>query len=178
VTVGIRDAVEADVEGIATVHVQAWRESYKDFLSPDALAGLSVEERMQMWQGAFTHPNPKARLLVAEAEGGEIVGFARGGPVRAKEPDLLAAETEIFAVYLLDRAKRQGLGRRLMAGVFEHLAAQGFRSAGLWVLKDNLPARRFYEALGGKPGLEQSFDLRGQRVTEVAYRFEPIPRLG
>ena len=172
----VRDAGEADLEGIATVHVQAWRESYGDFLSPDALAGLSVEERMQMWRGAFTHPNPKARLLVAQAEDGGIVGFARGGPVRAKEPDLLAAEAEIFAIYLLDRAKRQGIGRRLMQGVFDHLAGHGFRSAGLWVLKQNLPARRFYEALGGRPGPEQSFDLRGQRVTEVAYRFEPIPR--
>jgi ribosomal protein S18 acetylase RimI-like enzyme len=178
VTIRIRDAVEADVEGIARAHVQGWRESYKDLLTPEALAGMSVEERMRMWQGAFTHPDPKARLLVAEAEDGEIVGFARGGPARAKAPDLLAAETEIFAIYLLDRVKRQGIGRRLMTGVFEHLAAQGFRSAGLWVLRENLPARRFYEALGGRPGPEQSFDLRGQTVTEVAYRFEPIPRLG
>ena len=177
-TVSIRDAVEADVEGIARVHVQAWRESYKDFLSPEALAGMSVEERMQMWQGAFAHPNPKARLLVAEGADGEIVGFARGAPVRPKEPDLLATNTEIFAIYLLDKVKRQGIGRRLMAGVFDHLAAQGFRSAGLWVLRENLPARRFYEALGGKLGPEQSFDLRGQTVTEVAYRFEPIPHLG
>ena len=174
-SIHIRDAVEADVEGIARVHVQAWRESYKDFLSPEALGGMSVDERMQMWQGAFAHPNPKAKLLVAEAEDGEIVGFARGAPVRPEEPDLLAAETEIFAIYLLDKAKRQGIGRRLMAGVFGHLAAQGFRSAGLWVLKDNLPARRFYEALGGRLGPEQSFDLGGQTVTEVAYRFEPIP---
>ncbi len=37
-------------------------------------------------------------------------------------------------------------------------------------------ARRFYEALGGRLGPEQSFDLGGQTVTEVAYRFEPIPR--
>ncbi len=175
-TIRIRDAVEADVEGIARAHVQGWRESYKDLLAPEALAGMSVEERIRLWQGAFTHPDPKARLLVAEAEDGEIVGFARGGPLRVKASDLLAAETEIYAVYLLDKVKRQGLGRRLMTGVFDHLAAQGFRSAGLWVLRENLPARRFYEALGGRPGPEQSFDLRGQTVTEVAYRFEPIPR--
>ncbi len=64
-----------------------------------------------------------------------------------------------------------------MAGVFEHLAAQGFRSVGLTVLKDNLPARRFYEALGGRAGPERSSDLAGQTITEVVYRFVPIPRL-
>jgi len=172
----IREGVEADLEGIARVHVQGWRESYKDFLSPEALAGLSVEERMQMWQASFTHPDPRAKLLVAEADEGGIVGFVRGGPIRSKATDLLATEAEIFAIYLLDRVKRQGIGRRLMQGVFEHLAAQGIRSVGLWVLKDNLPARRFYEAMGGQAGPEQSLDLRGQMVVEIAYRFGLVPK--
>jgi len=172
VTIRIRDAAEADVEGIARVHVQGWRETYKDFLSPEALAGLSVEERVQLWQRALAEPEPRARLLVAEADGGEIVGFIRGGPIRGKGTELLATEAEIFAVYLLDKAKRQGIGRRLMAGVFDHLAAHGLHSVGLWVLRDNLSARRFYETLGGTAGPEQSFDLRGQMVTEVAYRFD------
>jgi ribosomal protein S18 acetylase RimI-like enzyme len=175
VTIRIRDADDADVDGIARVHVQGWRESYRDFLKPEALAGLSTEERARMWRGALAIPDPRAKLLVAEAEAGEIVGFARGGPVSAKAPGLLGTETEIFAIYLLDRVKRRGIGRRLMTGIFDHLAGQGFGSAGLWVLRDNLPARRFYEALGGRPGPEQSFELCGQNVTEIAYRFA-LPR--
>ncbi|MBD2745259.1 GNAT family N-acetyltransferase [Microvirga sp. BT688] len=174
-TIRIRDAVEADVEGIARAHVQGWRESYKSFLSPEALAGLSVEERVQLWQRALAEPEPRARLLVAEADDGEIVGFIRGGPIRGQGVDLLGTDAEIYAIYLLDKVKRQGIGRRLMAGVFDHLAAHGIRSVALWVLKDNLPARHFYESLGGTSGAEQSFDLRGQMVTEVAYRFELPP---
>jgi len=176
VTICIREGRETDVEGIARAHVQGWRESYKDLLSPDALAGLSVEERVRLWQRAVAERDPRARLLVAETDDGEIVGFIRGGPVRDKEAGQLGTEAEIFAIYLLDKVKRQGIGRRLMAGVLDHLAAQGFRSVGLWVLKDNLPARRFYETLGGTAGPEQSFDLRGQMVTEVAYRFELAPQ--
>nr|WP_027315935.1 GNAT family N-acetyltransferase [Microvirga flocculans] len=168
----IREGGEADIEGIARVHVQGWRETYKDFLSPDALAGLSVDERVQMWRKVLAQPDPQAKLLVAEAETGEIVGFIRGGPLRDKAPDLLATDAEIFVLYLLDRVKRQGLGRELMSRVLDHLFAQGCSSVGLWVLKDNLAARRFYEALGGRPGPEQSFDLRGQGVTEIAYRFD------
>nr|WP_246742373.1 GNAT family N-acetyltransferase [Microvirga splendida] len=129
-----------------------------------------------MWQRALAEPEPRARLLVAEADDGEIVGFIRGGPIRGKGPELLGTGAEIYAVYLLDKVKRQGIGRSLMRGVFDHLAAHGLRSVGLWVLKDNLVARRFYEALGGTAGAEQSFDLRGQMVTEVAYRFELSPQ--
>lgn len=170
-TIRIRDGSEADVDGIARVHVQGWRESYAEFLTPEALAGLSVEERAALWRGILAKPEPQARLLVAETPEGEIVGFARGGPVGPKGEGLLGTETEIYALYILDRVKRQGIGRRLLTGVFDHLSAQGFRSAGLWVLKENAPARRFYEALGGDAGPEQSFDVRGQQVTEVAYRF-------
>jgi ribosomal protein S18 acetylase RimI-like enzyme len=172
VTIRIREGREADIEGIAKVHVQGWRESYKDFLTPESLAGLSVEERVQLWQSALAEPEPKAKLLVPETDDGEIVGFIRGGPIPGKESALLGTEAEIFAIYLLDRVKRQGIGRRLMAGVFDHLAAHNLRSVGLWVLNDNLEARRFYEALGGIAGPEQSFDLLGQMVTEIAYRFE------
>jgi len=172
VTIRIREGRETDIEGVAKVHVQGWRESYKNFLSPEALAGLSVEERIQLWHRALTDSEARAKLLLAEADDGEIVGFIRGGPTRGKEADLLGTEAEIFAIYLLDKVKRQGIGGKLMAGVFDHLAAHGFRSVGLLVLKDNLPARSFYESLGGQPGPEQSFDVRGQMVTEVVYRFE------
>jgi ribosomal protein S18 acetylase RimI-like enzyme len=169
----IRDAVEADVEDGARVHVQAWRESYAAFLSRDALAGLSVEERCAQWRQALSRRCAASRFLVA-VEGSTLVGFARGGPLR--DPTLASlAEAEIYAIYLLDAAKRRGAGRRLMAGVFDHLAGQGFGSAALWALKENVAARAFYETLGGRAGPEQAIDLRGDRVVEVAYRFAPIP---
>ncbi|WP_457089355.1 N-acetyltransferase family protein [Microvirga sp. P5_D2] len=171
----VRDGNDSDANGIARVHVQGWRESYKDFMTPEALAGLSVEERKRMWQGVLVQPDAQAKLVVAVDAEGEIVGFARGGPIRNKGADLLGTEAEIFAIYLLDKVKRQGIGRRLMTGVFDHLIVQGFASVGLWVLKENLSARRFYEGFGGQPGAEQTFDVRGQQLTEIAYRFEPIP---
>lgn len=175
-TFAVGPAVEADAEGIARVHVQGWRESYKDFLNPASLAGLSVEERARMWNAVLFARDPFTLALVARSAGGEIVGFASGGPVRIGDSDALGTDAEIYAIYLLDRIKRRGLGRRLMAGLFDHFAIHGFASAGLWTLKDNKPAQRFYERLGGRPAGEQLLELRGQTVTEVAYRFDPIPR--
>ena len=139
-SVSVRDAQPDDVDGIARVHVQGWRESYAGFLSAEALAGLSVEERARMWRHAFAKPEPRAKFLVAEAAEGEIVGFARGGPGLPGGSVPLGTEAEIYAVYLLDKVKRRGIGRRLMAGVFEHLAAQGFASVGSWVLTGNAAA--------------------------------------
>jgi hypothetical protein len=101
-----------------------------------------------VWRGLLATPEPRARLRGAESDAGEIVGFARGDPVGPKASDRL-----------------------------DHLADQGFRSAGPGVLRDNHPARRFQEALGALAGPEQSFDLRGQMVAEVACLFQPVSRL-
>ena len=113
----VREANASDVDGIARVHVQGWQESYKDFMTPEALAGLSVDERKSMWRSVLAQPDPQAKLVVAMQPDGEIVGFARGGPIRNKGADLLATDAEVFAIYLLDKAKRQGLGRKMMAEV-------------------------------------------------------------
>lgn len=175
-SIRVRDALIADAEGVARVHVQGWRESYKDFLNPESLAGLSVEERFRMWTDILSKPDPAAKFLVAEDASGTIVGFARGGAVREKGTTPLDTDSELYAIYLIDRVKRQGIGRRLSMGVFDHLA-RNFASAGLWVLKQNMAARSFYETLGGRATVEQPLELRGQIVTEVGYRFEPIPRI-
>ena len=176
VSVRIRDAILEDVPAVARVHVQSWRESYGDFLSSEALAGLSVEERARMWTRTFDDPDPRARFLVAEEPDGEIVGFVRGGPYGPMGAVSLGTDAEIYAIYLLRKAQRKGIGRQLMTGVFDHLSDQGFASVGLWVLTGNLGARRFYEAMGGRAGPEQPMNLSGETVMEIAYRFEPIPR--
>ena len=174
VAIALREAVETDVEVIARVHVEAWRETYAGLVRAETLAGLSVESRAGVWRSSFHPPRPRAKLLVAEA-GGEIVGFGSAGEA---EPGGLGTEAEVFALYLLDRMKRRGVGRRLMAALFAHLREHGFRSVGLWSFAANPPARRFYESLGGVAGPEHPWEFEGQALSALAYRFEPIPELG
>ena len=169
--VAIRDAVEADVEAIARVQVQAWRESYAGLLRPDVLAGLSVKDRARLWRSMLARP--QAKLTVAEAEGG-IVGVGAPGPGGA---GALGTEAEILSIYLLDGFKRRAVGRRLMAALFAHLRDARFASVGLWVFADNRSARGFYEALGAEAGEGQKIDIAGQVLVEIAYRFRPIPNL-
>jgi GNAT superfamily N-acetyltransferase len=79
---------------------------------------------------------------------------------------------------LLRGAQGKGLGRRLLADTARALAARGATSLVISVLRDNAPARGFYEHLGGEaeparlepgPG--------GGRNWEVAYRWADITRL-
>ena len=45
------------------------------------------------------------------------------------------------------------------------------------VLKENVPARRFYEALGGQLVLEEQFEDRGAVLVRVGYGWKEVSEL-
>ena len=47
----------------------------------------------------------------------------------------------------------------------------------LWVLRDNTPARKFYEALGGQILCEKPIEIGTQTLIEVAYGWKDLQRL-
>jgi ribosomal protein S18 acetylase RimI-like enzyme len=84
---------------------------------------------------------------------------------------------EISAIYVLRASQRRGAGGRLMTTMALDLSGRGFAGAGLWVLRDNPTARRFYESLGGQV-VDEREDRRAEAVfIEVAYGWTDLLRL-
>jgi ribosomal protein S18 acetylase RimI-like enzyme len=81
---------------------------------------------------------------------------------------------EIYAIYVLRSAQRRGVGRTLMAALARDLLAQGHASGVLWVLESNLPARRFYQALGGQEIARREQQREGFTDVGVAYAWEDL----
>lgn len=161
----IRRARPGDARGIAQVHVTAWRETYRGIVPDSYLDGLSVDEREAMWR-RLDAPDARSFAFVAVDSAGQVAGFATGGPRRDGPEDYAG---ELNALYLLRGAQGHGIGRQLVAAVARELAARGMCSMLLWVFRDNLPARRFYEALGGMLLTSQQFEIDGQTMVEVSY---------
>jgi ribosomal protein S18 acetylase RimI-like enzyme len=163
----------ADAEALARVHVASWRETYRGLLPDAYLARMSEEAHARRFAHALLHPGPD-EVTLAAAERAGIVGYAQGGPSRRR----VEGEAEIATLYVLRAAQRRGLGQRLLRESARALAARGARSLVISVLRDNLPARGFYEHLGGEaepPRLERG--PGGALLHEVAYRWADIGRL-
>ena len=161
----IRPARESDAPGIARVHVDAWRSTYRG-LVPDAyLDGLQSEPRERFWRTTLANADAPERVVVAQDAGGEIVGFAAGGPERAGGA---LYGGELYAIYLLATQQRLGLGRRLALAIVRQLLETGHDAMLVWVLANN-PSRGFYEALGGQYVGSKSVELGGVALDEVAY---------
>jgi hypothetical protein len=64
-----------------------------------------------------------------------------------------------------------------MAVMARDLLDRGHVSASLWVLEANAPARRFYEALGGRVVTIREEERDGFRSVGVAYGWDDLRRL-
>jgi GNAT superfamily N-acetyltransferase len=161
----VREARPQDARGIARVHIDSWRTTYRGVVPADYLDRLSVDDRARRWRQNLAQPGDKQCVFVAEDDRGEIVGFASGGPERSGDPVYAG---ELYAIYLLQERQRQGIGRRLTRAVAERLSQYGMGSMLLWVLAAN-PSRRFYEAIGGQQLRTETIAIGGVTLDEVAY---------
>ncbi len=160
----IRPANPTDCENIATVDVMSHRESYLGLLPAIAFDEATIPIRTNKWKELLIQ-SPPIRVYVAESAG-ELIGYAVGGPACGDEA--LGQQMQVQAIYLLDRVKRQGIGTKLLAALMRDFRACGANSAVVWMLRDNWPARRFYEWLSalcyGKTGTAPPLRARVSRI--------------
>ena len=136
----IRPATLGDADGIAEVHVAAWRWAYQGQVPDAYLDSLSVAERTEAWR-SWVGEQAGIRVWVADS-GGRVVGFVVAGPSR--DEDAGASTGELYGIYLEPARVASGLGRRLFETATVWLRASGFTQATLWVLASNERARGFY----------------------------------
>lgn len=171
--VQIRQAVYEDAEGIAFVHVNSWRSTYKGVVSDDYLNGLTIETRKKNWQKNFHTIN--SCVVVAVDETGKIVGFASGGPEQTHHPKYYRTG-EVYAIYLLESFQRKGIGKQLIKAILDHLDDLGLEQLLIWALEDNT-YRLFYEQIGGSVIERTTIEMDRKRYTEIGYGWDSIKEL-
>jgi GNAT superfamily N-acetyltransferase len=161
----IREATLDDAPGIARVHVDTWRTAYPGIIPAAHLAQLSYERSEARWRDHLATGDGARFVYVAE-DAGCIIGLASGGPER---DGLSGYDGELYGLYVLAEFQRHGVGRALLQVVARRLAAGGFKAMVIWVLKENVKARAFYEALGGVLIHEKQIVIGGIELVDVAY---------
>lgn len=156
----VRPAKLEDSVTIGKIYCDSWKAAYKGIMPQDYLDALTPDDRTI---------NP-ANYLVLESEEGVVFGLANLGSSRDKErPDW----GELRAIYLLPEYWRKGSGTALFQGAEAELGRRGYSRYFLWVLTENVRARRFYEKMGMRlSGREQSFTLGGKELWECRYEKE------
>ena len=140
-------------------------------LPDDFLGSLDDAGYEERWRRIIASGSD--RVFIA-ADGHDVVGFASAGKERAGEDGF---EGELYAIYVLEEAQRHGHGRRLVQAVVGGLHELGLRDMIVWVLRDNVRARAFYERLGGQYVREQPITIGSALLTEVSYGWRSLDLL-
>ena len=164
----VRPAQVDDAAEIARVHVATWRSAYRGLLPDDFLASLSEAHYTERWERVIG--DGSSRVFVVE-DPDSVAGFASGGRERAGETGFAG---ELYALYVLEEAQRHGHGRELVRAVAGALRDLHLPDMIAWVLRDNSPARAFYERLGGTYVRTQPITIGTTTLEEVSYGWRSL----
>ncbi|MGV2685922.1 GNAT family N-acetyltransferase, partial [Clostridium perfringens] len=81
----IRHANEHDVAGIANVHVNSWKTTYKGIVDDSFLENLCAADRIEGWRWKLANMPEDEQLLVIADEDGEVYGFMSYGTEREQK---------------------------------------------------------------------------------------------
>ena len=161
----IRNASHGDATAIAHIYTETWRDTYAGMIPDRVLLSMSDRRHAAMWRHSLGSPRGHEQVVVAEDDAMGIVGFGSCGAAKQQK---LGAAGEIYTLYVLPDFQGHGLGKRLLAALFQTLVDKGLTSALIWVLAPN-PARFFYQAMGGTQIAVRAEPFHGAKLDEMAF---------
>lgn len=153
-----------DKNAISRIYEESWKFAYGGIIPQDYLDSIPEGK----WVKNLDIPEWNTMVCV---ENGEYVGTSSFCKSRFEQyPD----SGEVISIYFLPDYIGKGYGRRLLTAVLGELEKQGFAQVFLWVLEENIRARRFYERFGFSctdDYLDDNIGGKDLREIRYVYRF-------
>lgn len=178
----VRAATAHDAPAMGRVMVDSWLSAHRGQV-PEAAWQQRVDEwtpdvSARAWARTFAErtdgDGPVDVMLVAEDDAGVLTGLVSG---TAADEDSSRSIAEIGALYVRTERRGEGIGRSLLRAAAVELAALGFSRLHISVLTANLPARGFYEAMGGRESGQGTFDEEGYLLPVTIYAWADLRTL-
>lgn len=153
----IRKRTKKDIKSIAHIVTVAWNETYKGIVPDWFLEELkkNESERAEKMYKDFDPNNNNHFVLEVN---NKVVGFVNFGASNDKDYQDCG---EIIALYIIEKYKGNGFGRKLVDSAKKELKQQGYNKMIIACLKGN-PSNEFYKHIGGvyvKDGLYERLQL-------------------
>jgi len=145
----VRAAESRDADRLAEINLLTWRDAYAGLVPNAYLETLDVATLRDRWLARLEEPGDRKTFL-AEIDG-QVATYAIVGGYRVQqdaEPEDTTGWGELYAIYTHPDLQGRGAGRAVHDSALDTLHSRGHQIAALWVLRDNLKTRRWYDARG------------------------------
>jgi len=134
----IRQADKRDIPRIAEIIVFGKRVAYRPIFENDYVSFNELQV-VDLYEKYKSNPNTLEEMLLYDD--GIVKGVINGHPKDDKTFEITDFYVEPFFV-------GQGIGTLLIGQMIQQVRKKGFQKIILWVIKDNVRARKFYEVNG------------------------------
>lgn len=156
----IRNIQDSDDRmAISHIYEEGWKYAYRGIVPQEYLDSIPAGR----WASCLDQEGVGS--LVME-EDGKLIGTSSYSQSRWQQ---FSGFGEIISIYLLPEYIGKGYGRLLLAAAVGELKKLGYQEIFLWVLEENLRARKFYEKCGFIPAEhDMEHEIGGKRLREIA----------
>lgn len=156
----VRDARRTEIPALAKIQCMAWRAAFADIITRRTMEKYTDAEHCRHMLERI-YDSGAGHMYIAGVDG-KACGTLFWRPKDSRT-------VEIAALHALRRVWGAGVGQALMDKALTDIFNEGYFSAELWVFKENIRARKFYEKNGFTlTGGERISDY--DRALELQYR--------
>lgn len=142
-SIDIRHAEINDCSIMGAIHSESWKVAYKGIVPDPVLDNMSAEKSEKKFYNSFMQGVENNVIILNDDQ---AVGFMCLG--KCRDDDLDNSFGEIWGIYLLPSFWEQGIGTKAINWGINYLKNRRYNKISLWVLENNIKARKFYEKLG------------------------------
>lgn len=148
---------------ISRIYEESWKYAYNGIIPQDYLNSIPEGQ----WVSNLNDPGRKTLLCI---EDDSFIGTSSFGKSRFEK---FSDWGEIISIYLLPDYFGKGYGKTLLQAAISELEKLGYKNIFLWVLRDNIRARCFYERFGFLRTDDYLDDnIGGKELQEIRYIYK------
>ena len=139
----IRKVQQGDASNLAYIQTESWKAAFTSILDAETLTKCTnIERATSMYQRLLDEKKGNGYLLAVD---GKPHCIAYWDAARDSE---LVGKAELICIHSLPNNWHKGYGSMMMNRVLKDIKEAGYSEVVLWVFRENLRARAFYEANG------------------------------
>ena len=141
--VHIRKVKQGDADTLAYIQTQSWKAAFKGIIDDEMLDKCTNIDKARLMYQRFLDENKGNGYLLTVDNKPHCIAYWD----KARDPKL-AGKAELICIHSLPNNWHKGFGSKMMDMVLSDIKSSGYSEVVLWVFRDNLRARAFYEVKG------------------------------
>lgn len=158
-SIKVRYATIDDVNMLADIHSKSLQSAFKGIVSDEVLHNsFSYARRRKGFHRELSINNPENMIAFIENHPFGLLTFGDSRYTQGEEDTI-----ELWRIYLIPQYWGMGYAKEMLDWGINEIKALGYKRIILWVLEENVRARKFYEKYGfyheGKKIIDSSTNL-------------------